>query len=58
MLELIGLVPQDRLPRHLLTSRAECVVADPDAGETAGCALQALLLALEEQDLVAIARYA
>ena len=47
-LQLIGCVPQSDMPRHLLASRAECVVADPDA-PNANLALQAFLLALEEQ---------
>jgi len=56
-LQLIGCVPQSDVPRHLLASRAECVAADPDA-PNANHALQAFLLALEEQELAAIARYA
>mmetsp|Transcript_14050 Transcript_14050/g.36347 ORF Transcript_14050/g.36347 Transcript_14050/m.36347 type:complete len:778 (-) Transcript_14050:321-2654(-) len=59
-LQLLGLVQRDDVPRHLLTSRPECVVPPPEgnAGCDANKALQCLLLVLAEQDLVAIARYA
>ena len=44
------------LPRHLICGRAECVVADPESvGPRAHKALQALILALEQQGKVAIA---
>jgi hypothetical protein len=43
---LLGFVPKASLPRHLCTSRAECVMADPDAvGASAHKALQALMYA-------------
>jgi ATP-dependent DNA helicase 2 subunit 2 len=58
-LRLLGVIPQQQLPRHLLTARAECVVADADSvGPAAAKALQALILALEEEEAVAVARYA
>ena len=58
-LQLIGCLPTASLPRHLITSKVECVVADPESlGPNAHKALQAFLLALEEDDLLAIARYA
>jgi hypothetical protein len=59
-LQLFGLVPRADVPRWMLTSRPECVVPPPEG--TGGCdankALQALLLVLEEEGLVAVARYA
>ena len=59
VLELIGLVPRAELPRHMLITRPECVVPEPGAaGGNANKALQALLLALEEEEMVMIARYA
>ena len=58
-MELIGCIPQSQLPRHLFTNRVECVMADPDSvGPAAHKALQALLYALEEEELLAIARCA
>lgn len=58
-LELIGTVRQAEVPRQMLVGRPECVVADREAvGEEAERALQALILALEENEMVGIARYA
>ena len=51
-------MPQVELPRHMLVGAAECVFSDPRAGEPAYKALQVLLLVLEEEGLLAIARYA
>ena len=57
-LELIGVVPQSEVPRHLLHGRAECVVADPEQlGPNAHKALQAFMLALEEEELIGIGRF-
>ena len=48
-LQLLGCLPQSALPRHLLSSRAECVVADPEAlGQEAYRAMQAVRMALED----------
>ena len=59
VLELVGFLPQSSTPRHLFTSRAECVVADPETlGPAAHRALQALILALEEDEMLAICRCA
>ena len=55
-LELIGTVRQAEVPRQMLVGRPECVVADREAvGEEAERALQALILALEENEMVGIA---
>ena len=59
LLQLVGVMPQAELPRHMLVGAAECVFSDPESvGEPAYKALQALLLVLEEEGLLAIARYA
>lgn len=61
VLQLIGLVPEHEVPRHMLTSRPECVVPPPEGtagGDDANKALQALLNAMAEEGLVGIARYA
>ena len=58
-LQLLGLVPMDEVPRHLFSGRPECVVATPEGASCdANMALQALLLTMADQGLVAMARYA
>ena len=46
------------VPRHLVTSRPECVVPAPEGDGDANKALQAFVLAMEEEGLAAIARFA
>ena len=59
VLQLVGIVPDTEIPRHLLVSTAECVFADPaTVGDAAFRGLQALLMVLDEQSLVCLARYA
>lgn len=53
--QLVGFVPRQTVPRHYFVGTSDCVVG---AGEHANQALQALCLALEEEDLVGIARFA
>lgn len=56
-LQLVGMVPQEDVPPHLLMSKTQCLVGDPGA-PYAHSAVSALGMAMEEEGLVAIVRYA
>ena len=56
-MQLVGMVPQEDVPPHLLMTKAQCLVGDPGA-PYAHSAVSALGMAMEEEGLVAIVRYA
>lgn len=56
-LQLVGMVPQEDVPPHLLMSKTQCLVGDPGA-PYALSAIPALGMAMEQEGLVAIVRYA